>query len=131
MPETFRIKRSPCVHRAFTLRSGLRSVRVPRSLIVQRSHIVHQLAFSVQTSFTLRSLSVRSSFTHRSLIVRSLFKWESRTFQGLYLYTCIHIIVANQVHGVDTYIYIDVVVWYFLNVNKAFEYWQYRHVVCL
>ena len=83
IPETFRIKRSSCVHRAFivrspfTLRSSLRSVRVQRSLIGQGSHIVHQLAFSFQTSFTLRSLSVRSACVHRSLTVRSSFAHRS------------------------------------------------------
>ena len=56
---------------AFTLRSRLRSVHVSRSLIVQRSHIVQQLAFSVQPSFTLRSLSV--FFSVRSPFVRSSF----------------------------------------------------------
>ena len=69
------VHRAFIVHSEFTLRLRLSSVRVQRSLIVLCSHFVHQLAFGVQTSFTLRLVSVRLVWIH----LRSPFRLERRT----------------------------------------------------
>ena len=54
-----------CVHRSHCARVCAPS----RSAFAQQSHIVQQLAFSVQTSFTLRFFSVHSPFIQGSLMV--------------------------------------------------------------
>ena len=89
IPETFRIKRSSCVHRAFTVHIALAfalrssSAFAHRSGFTYRSPTCIQRSDIVHSAFAQRSFSVRSPFTHRSLIVRSPFKWESKTFQGM------------------------------------------------
>ena len=91
IPETFRIKRSSCVHRAFTVHIALafalrsRSAFAHRSGFTYRSPTCIQRSDIVHSAFAQRSSSVRSPFTHRSLIVRSPFKWKSKTFQGMQL----------------------------------------------
>ena len=90
IPETFRIKCSLCVHRAFTIHIALAfalrscSAFAHRSAFTYRSPTCVQRSDILHSAFAQRSFSVRSPFTHRSLIVRSPLKWESRTFQVLY-----------------------------------------------